>query len=62
MYIVDENQICINRDSLYKIKPSDIELNHWEQLDSNVSFKIMSAVNSLHEKGQVSRGDFKGFY
>ena len=35
---------------MFKIKPSDIELYHWEQFDSQVQSKVLLTVRSLYEK------------
>jgi hypothetical protein len=53
LYLVGEDKCVINRESLYKIKPKDIELYHWEQFDSQVQCKVLLAVRSLFEKEKV---------
>lgn len=50
LYLVDEDNFLINRDYIYKIKPKDIELFHWEQFDERVQTKVLLALQSIFTK------------
>jgi len=50
LYCVQEDGFLVNREAMYKIKPKDIELFHWEQFDNNVQTKILISLEQLFNK------------
>jgi len=50
LYLLDKDGNLINRDSMYKIKPQDIELFHWEQFDVNFQLRVLEALHKLFER------------
>jgi len=50
LYPLDKDGNLINRDAMYKIKPQDIELFHWEQFDVNFQLRVLEALHKLFER------------
>jgi len=48
LYLLDEHGQALNRSSLYKIKPKDIQGSHFEKFDlgvQKVSFQLLCNIN-----------------
>lgn len=50
LYRLNKEYKATRRDGMFKVKPVDIELFHWEQFDSGVQMKVLEAVQSLYAK------------
>jgi len=50
LYLLGSDGNLISRDSIFKIKPSDIESSHWEQFDHGAQMEVLMALNKLFEK------------
>jgi hypothetical protein len=50
LYLVGEDGFVVTRESIYRIKPKDIEQYHWEQFDQNAALSVLQAVHNLNVK------------
>jgi len=52
LYCLDENNQLTDRESIYKVKPSDIEGSHCVQFDAAMQYKALEALAKLYSKGE----------
>lgn len=50
LYLLNDRFETVTRTSIFKIKPKDIEMFHWEQFDASLQGKAMEAVAKVFEK------------
>jgi len=50
LYLLNDRLEAITRTSIFKIKPKDIEMYHWEQFDAPMQGKAIEAMAKVFEK------------
>jgi hypothetical protein len=50
LYLLNERFETVTRTSIFKIKPKDIEMYHWEQFDAPLQGKAIEALTKVFEK------------
>ncbi len=50
LYLLNDKLEAVTRTSIFKIKPKDIEMYHWEQFDAPMQGKAIEALAKVFEK------------
>ncbi len=50
LYLLNDRLEALTRSSIFKIKPKDIEMYHWEQFDAPMQGKAIEALAKVFEK------------
>jgi len=51
LYLLGDDQFSISRESIFKIKPVDIELSHSVKFDSSLMLKALESLSKIYSKG-----------
>jgi len=50
IYFLNEDNELVHRNALFKVKPKDIELFHWEQFDAPLQAKALEALCKIYQR------------
>ncbi|KAG2387965.1 hypothetical protein C9374_000815 [Naegleria lovaniensis] len=51
LYLLDDHGFVVSRNSIYKVKPRDVEEVHWEQFDEMKKGQVRDAVLKMKQRG-----------